>query len=394
MDGVRSLPLPFPKNAHQAEILAMAERLSDTAASHAARYDRENGFPFETFQEVRKSGYLALTVPKEYGGRGERVLEVALAQEALARGDGSLALTVNMHLQLIARLGETRAWPEVLFAKVCRDIVDTRALINAAHSEPELGSPSRGGLPVTTVERVDGGWKISGRKSWVTGAPALRYTTVIATFREEGKDPRRLSFLVPMDAPGVSVVETWDNLGMRATASHDVVLDGVVVPDEYRLPGDEAAGKGDPRAWTLTTAAVYTGIAAAARDFAVEFARGRRPAGQQGASIAEFQTVQHRVAEIDLLLLQSRSILYGTAEAWDEQPELRDRIAWQVAAAKLTATNNAIRVTDLALRVVGSAGQARSLPLERYFRDVRAGLGQPPIDDIALTQIGKGALGI
>ena len=140
--------------------------------------------------------------------------------------------------------------------------------------------------------------------------------------------------------------------------------------------------------------AVYTGIAVAARDFAVEFARGRRPSGQQGASIAEYQTVQHRVAEIDVLLLQSRSALYGSAEAWVERPDLRDALAWQVNASKYLATNNAIQITDLALRVVGSAGLFRALPLERYFRDVRAGLGNPPMDDIALTAIGKGALGL
>jgi alkylation response protein AidB-like acyl-CoA dehydrogenase len=110
--------------------------------------------------------------------------------------------------------------------------------------------------------------------------------------------------------------------------------------------------------------------------------------------IAELQTVQHRVAEIELLLLQSRSVLYGTAEAWHALPEQRDQIAWQLAAAKYLATNNAIRVTDLALRVVGSAGLSRSHPLERYVRDVRAGLGHPPMDDAALTQIGRAALGL
>ena len=140
--------------------------------------------------------------------------------------------------------------------------------------------------------------------------------------------------------------------------------------------------------------AVYTGIAVAARDFAVDFARGRRPSGQAGASIAQYQAIQHRVAEMDILLLQSRSILYGTAEAWVERPDCRDAIAWQVLASKYLATNNAIRITDLALRVVGSAGLFRGLPLERYFRDVRAGLGNPPMDDIALTQIGKAALGL
>ena len=126
---------------------------------------------------------------------------------------------------------------------------------------------------------------------------------------------------------------------------------------------------------------------------AVDYARTRRPNGMSGP-IAELQTVQHRIAEIELLLLQTRSVLYGTAEAWQEHPEYHDTIAWQLAAVKYLATNNAIRVTDLALRIVGSAGLARRLPLERYFRDVRAGLGHPPMDDAALTLIGKTALGI
>jgi alkylation response protein AidB-like acyl-CoA dehydrogenase len=196
-----------------------------------------------------------------------------------------------------------------------------------------------------------------------------------------------------MATPGLRVEPTWDNLGMRATGSHDVVLADVLVPDEARLPGEDARGIGDPRGWGLITCAVYTGVAAAARDFAVDYARGRRPGGQKGQSIAEYQTVQHRVAEMDLLLLQSRAVVYGTAETWVERPELRDTVAWQLAAAKYLATNNAIQVTDLALRVVGSAGLSKTLPLERHFRDVRAGLGHPPMDDAALTLIGKAALG-
>jgi len=144
----------------------------------------------------------------------------------------------------------------------------------------------------------------------------------------------------------------------------------------------------------VVSGAVYMGVAVAARDFAVDFARGRRPGGLQEASIAEYQKVQHHVAEMDMLLLQARAIVYGTAEAWVERPELRNQLAWQINAAKYIATNNAIRITDLALRVVGSAGLSRTLPLERYFRDARAGLGNPPMDDIALTLMGKSALGL
>ena len=391
---LRSLPLPFPKTERQAECMALAEKLGSFAAERASAHDREGSFPSDSIQALRASGYPALTVPKQYGGWGADPLELALAQERLARGDGSVGLGSWMHLGLIARQATTRTWPAALFERVCREIVEEGALVNAAASEPALGSPSRGGLTSTTAVRRPDGWLLNGRKSWTSLAPALKYAVVMATVEDDGQPPRRANFLVPMATPGVRVEETWDTLGMRGTGSNDVVLEEVLVPLDVRLPGEEAPGIGDPRGWNVGSGAVYTGIAVAARDFAVEFARGRRPSGQQGASIAEYQGIQHRVAEIDMLILQSRSILYGTAEAWVERPELRDALAWQVNASKYVATNNAIRVTDLALRVVGSAGLARGLPLERYFRDVRAGLGNPPMDDIALTLIGKAALGL
>jgi alkylation response protein AidB-like acyl-CoA dehydrogenase len=390
----RSLPLPYPKTERQAACMALAERLGAFAAERAAHHDREGSFPHESIDVLREAGYPALTVPREFGGWGADPLELALAQERLAYGDGSVGLGSWMHLGLIARQATSRTWPAAIFERVCREIVEEGALVNAAASEPDLGSPSRGGLPSTTAVRTSDGWRINGRKSWASLAPALKYCVVMATVEDDGQPPRRANFLVPMASPGLRIEETWDTVGMRGTGSHDVVLEDVLVPHDVRLPGEEATGQGDPRGWNVGSGAVYTGIAVAARDFAVGYARGRRPSGQRGASIAEYQTVQHRVAEIDMLILQSRSILYQTAEAWVERPDLRESLAWQVNASKYVATNNAIRVTDLALRVVGSAGLARTLPLERYFRDARAGLGNPPMDDIALTLIGKGALGI
>ncbi len=389
-----SKPLPYPKTERQAEFMALAERLAASASARAAEHDREGSFPVESIDELRASDYPALTVPEEYGGRGADPLELALAQERLARGDGSIGLGSWMHLGLVARQATTRTWPAETFARVCQAIVERGALINSAASEPALGSPSRGGLTSTTAVRTPDGWSITGRKSWTSLAPALEWAVVMATVEDPGQPPRRANFLVPMSSAGLSIDETWDTVGMRGTGSHDIVLEDVLVPEDARLPGEEVPGVGDPRIWTVVSGAVYTGIAVAARDFAIEFARGRRPSGQQGASIAEYQAVQHRVAEMEMLILQSRSLVYGTAEAWVERPELRESLAWQVNAAKYVATNNAIRVTDLALRVVGSAGLTRGLPLERYFRDVRAGLGNPPMDDIALNLIGKAALGL
>lgn len=389
-DGI--FPL-YPRTERQAEFMNLADDLAVRAAANATVHDRENTFPFDTFRDLHTSGYLALTVPREWGGCEADVLEVALAQERLARGDGSVALAATMHIGHVGMLAQTRAWPPALFERLCREIVTEGALINAAASEPDLGSPSRGGLPSTTATRTATGWRLNGRKSWASLAPALRYFTVMAAVHEEGQPPRRANFLVPAGTPGLQIEETWDNLGMRATASHDVVLTDLELPEEALLSETGARIPTDPRVWGLVTGAVYTGIAAAARDFAVNYARERQPSGLPGP-IAELQTIQHRVAEIELLLLQSRSVLYSTAESWLAHPDQHDRLAWQLAAAKYLATNNAIKVTDLALRVVGSAGLSRTTPLERYFRDVRAGLGNPPMDDVALTAIGRAALGL
>lgn len=383
----------YPRTERQAEFMNLADELAVRAAARAATHDRENTFPFDTFHDLQASGYLALTVPEEFGGRGANVLEIALAQERLARGDGSVALAATMHLGQVGMLAQTRAWPPAIFERLCRAIVTEGALINSAASEPDLGSPSRGGLPSTTAIRTATGWRLNGRKSWTSLAPALRYFTVMTAVHDADKPPYRANFLLPAGTPGVEIVETWDNLSMRATASHDLVLTDVELPDDALLPEAGARIPSDPRIWGIVTGAVYTGIAFAARDFAVNYARERRPNSLPGP-IAELQTIQHRVAEIELLLLQARAVLYNAAEAWLAHPDQQEKLAWQLAAAKYLATNHAIKVTDLALRVVGSAGLARALPLERYFRDVRAGLGNPPMDDVALTTIGRAALGV
>jgi alkylation response protein AidB-like acyl-CoA dehydrogenase len=104
--------------------------------------------------------------------------------------------------------------------------------------------------------------------------------------------------------------------------------------------------------------------------------------------------VQHRIAELEVLLLQARTVFYDTAERWQRFPEERDALTWRLAAVKYTVSNHAIRIGDIALRVTGSAGLSRGHPLERIVRDLRVSIGQPPIDDAALTAIGRAALGL
>jgi alkylation response protein AidB-like acyl-CoA dehydrogenase len=386
--------MTYPKTARQAEFIALADQHAQRFADRAAQLDRENAFPFENFRELHESGYLALTVPEEYGGRGADPLELALAQERLAHGCGSTALAATMHLSLLGRQSEIRSWPEETNARICREVVERGALINNVNSEPDLGSPSRGALPSTTALRTPTGWRINGHKRWASLSVALSYMCVLAAADDGVEPPHRATFLVPVNTPGIRIEETWDNLGMRATASHDIIFKNVDVPFDAYLPG-EVSGlpSGGLGWWTFPSAAVYLGVAGAARDFAIDYAQNRKPNGMT-TSIAELPNIQRLIAEIELLLLQARSVLYETAEEWNRDPEGRDGLAARLAAIKYLSTNYAIQITDLALRVAGSAGLSRSNPLERYFRDVRTGLGHPPMDDAALATIGKSALGL
>jgi alkylation response protein AidB-like acyl-CoA dehydrogenase len=385
---------PFPKTDRQAEFMELGDRMAEIAAQQADEHDRNNTFPHDTFAALREAGYLALTVPEEFGGRGARPLELMLAQERLARGSGAVALGATMHLVLVGGLADGRAWPPDLFAKFCGEVVRDGALINSAASEPDLGSPSRGGAFATRAKWTPDGWLINGRKSWTTLSPALTYAITQLTTEEEDGSLGRANILVPMSTPGVKVeLGSWDNMSMRASGSNDVVYENALVPLENRLPGIPAPAGANVSGWQLIGSSVYLGIATAARDFAVKYAQERVPSGL-GKPIAELPNVQQRIAEMEILLAQARALLYSTAETYEQYPEHRKAIAWQFAAAKYTVTNHAIQITDLALRVVGSAGLQKKFPLERYFRDARAGLGNPPIDDVALGIIGKAALGL
>ncbi len=385
--------MTFPKTERQARFIEMADRLAGPIAERAERIDLENRFPTENFRELHETGYLGLTIPERFGGLGANPLEFALAQERIAYACGSTGLASSMHLILLGRLGDGDLWPDDIFGRVCRDAIERGALINAVNSEPDLGSPSQGALPSTTATRVPGGWKIEGRKRWASLAPELSWLFSLVAVVDGDAPPRRGNVLIPADARGVRVEETWNNLGMRGTASHDVVFDGVIVPNDALLPAEGPVAAASAPWFIFPGAAVYLGIAQAARDAAVEFARNRRPNGMSG-SIAELPTVQHKVAEMDLALLPARTLLYATAERWVHHPEERDALAWQLPAAKYTVTAAALKVTDLALRVVGSAGLALHSPLQRFFRDARTALGHPPMEDAVLTLVGKTALGL
>jgi alkylation response protein AidB-like acyl-CoA dehydrogenase len=384
---------PYPRDDRQRRFISLGDRLARIAAASADAHDRAGSFPHDTFAALREAGYLTLTIPETDGGLGASPLEYLLAQERLARGSAAVALAVSMHLKVVADYVAATDWRGDVRDEFLRGVVERGYLVNNIASEAELGSPNRGGSYATTARRTDRGFVIDGHKIWSTLAPALTHAAVGCSVEQPDGTFKTGRILVPMTLPGVRVVESWDSLGMRATGSHDIVFTQVEVPAANELPADTAGGGPELKPLSLHMAAVYLGVASVARDFTVAYARERTPSAL-GAPIATTQFVQHRVARMQMLHWQASSALFGSIEDWYAHPEQRDSMTWRFAAAKHLVTNHAIEITDLAMRVVGAAAMNRAYPLERYFRDVRAGLGNPPGDDVALTTVGKAALGL
>lgn len=389
----------YPATEDQRRLVALAGELADTFAKRANEHEWTGRFPYENYRDLYEAGYLKLTVPRELGGAGANVLEVALAQARLAQGCASTALITTMHLMNIVRIGAGAQSDEArkLFERVCQGVVEHGALINNAASEPATGSPSRGGRFSTTARRqADGSWLLNGRKTYTTGSSILHFFLVTCSLEDdapaEANPPPlpadRASLLVTRDTPGVRIEETWNSLGMRLSASHDLILENVrVAPDDITtaLSTVPPAIQG---AWGLTLAALYLGIGQAARNEAVSFARKRRP-NSLNQPISSVPHIQEKVAKMDLALLQSEAVLFGLAEQC-----LRDVSsipAGQFAAAKYLATNHAVEVTDLAMRLVGGAALSLNLPLQRYYRDIRAGFNNPPMDDVTLGLLSQEA---
>lgn len=373
-----------------------ARAAAGLAAQHASGHDRDGTFPVEGLAELASSGYLALVVPREFGGGGATVTELVLGNLALAHGDASLALVVAMHGALLGRVRDASTWPAPLLERVGREIASARAgtgaLINSLASEPEMGSPSRGGLPATIAKRVDRGYLLNGRKSFSSGSTVLRWGVISAAVHSASQDPYLGNFLVPLSTPGVRIEPSWDTLGMRATCSHTVVLEDAFVSNEAEVPR-VAARAGTPpfeRAWSLSVAAVYLGVAEAARDYALQFARGRKPTALGGKAIATLPSIRDRAGRIDLLLFEARGLLVSLARAWDAAPAASFEAA--LAAAKVVASNNAVAVVEQAMRLVGGSSMDRAAPIERHYRDVRGGLHHPPQDDAAIALLAREAL--
>lgn len=382
--------------------IARARGLAPRFAERAAQHDRAGSFPFENFDDLREAGFFALTVPASHGGYEASLTTFLRAQEELAAGDGSTALAFNMHAIRFGSEREFHTYPAEWFDELCRGAVEHGWAANTIATEEGLGSPAGGGLPETTAVPTANGYRLNGHKTFATMSPILHYFIVLAVIPPAaGEDkPSFANFMVYRDDPGFSIDETWDSLGMRSTGSNDVIFDNIELPASRlmtrRVLGSPPAKENPSGTWfALGVASTTVGVARAARDYAVAYARERTP--NSNRTIKEYPGIRTRIARIDLLLQRSRALIYDAAAAWESRdtPPLVPgalRPTDRVAVAKVDTLNNCIEAVDLAMRVVGGVSLTKQRPIERYYRDVRAGLHNPPIEDRALEQLAKAAL--
>ena len=359
----------------------LARDLATQFATRADEADRLGKLPAADIRALRSSGYPALNVPRAYGGSDLSMRACIEAQLELAQGSGSTALVAAMQLQVFGNARLNRPWSEPLYERLCREVVEQGALFNSVASEPEIGSPSRGQFFATTATKNDAGYCINGRKTWSTGGRHLTHLLVGATL-----DDMPAGLLVEADRPGIEWIETWgDGLSLRAADNHDVYFHDTQVPAENLLDKRDSPHKMIQPWAPLIFASVYLGIALAARDAVIRYALERVPKAL-GKPIATLPKIQRLIGEVDMALMAATALLLDVADE-----EGRGSFA-RIAAAKQYAIEVANEVTDKAIRIAGGAGVTRALPLERYFRDVRAGHMQPPNGDAALEAVGQGAI--
>jgi alkylation response protein AidB-like acyl-CoA dehydrogenase len=362
--------------------------LSHILEATAEEHDRTGDFPAKGIQAVHDAGLLTLTVGTRYGGPGGGLADTVRTLTELGRGDPSVALISAMTLFAHAAQARTDAWPADAYAEVLAESAERPTLINALRVEPDLGSPSRGGLPATTARRTADGWEVTGHKIFSTGAVALRWMQVWARTDE---DPVRTgAFLVRGDSPGITVDRTWSHLGLRASRSDDVTFDAVRVADGAVVglaePGPQGGDPGGLRAWNaLGIAAIYLGVAQAARDWLAGYLRERVPTNL-GRPLASLPRFQQEVGEIQAALVTSSTLLDSAAAAADRGESV------DAGIAKTVTTRAAIDAVQRAVALIGNAALTQHNPLERHLRDVLCGRIHTPQDDAVLGAAGRAVL--
>ena len=360
-------------------------------------YDRENTFFTEDFEELQQSGYLTCAVPEEHGGAGLALDEYSKLATQLGYVAPATALALNMHIY----------WTGVAADLLKQGNTSLRWILErAAEGEVfaalygEAGNDFPGAYSAATATRVDGGWAITGRKIFGTLSPVWTYGAFHAQDNSDPDNPQVIHGFLPKDSPGLSIVDTWDTLGMRATQSQDTLLDKAFCPDELVIsvgPTGLTAGPpflGPLFAWALFgMSSVYYGAARRAFDLTVARIPQKSSVANMRRSMAYHPEVQHHVADMRMSLDVCEALLRSNTTDWAQGVAHED---WpiRIVGTRFTVINQAYDVVEKALDLSGGAGVFKRNRLEQIFRDVRMGKFHPGNTFLAHEVIGKLCLGV
>ena len=377
----------------------MSQDLFQRCADRAPIYDRENRFFSEDFEELRHAGYLLMPVPTELGGWGMTLPEVCREQRRLAYYAPATALGINMHLYWVGVAADlTRAGDRSL-EWILREAA-AGEVFAAGHAESGNDIPVL--LSTTKAERVEGGYRFTGRKHFGSLSPVWTRLGLHGMDTSDPAAPKIVHAFMPRQTPGYRIEDTWDVMGMRATASNDTVLEGCVVPDHYiaRIVPAGAAGMdafvGTTFVWALMGFAnVYCGLARYAMDRTVATVKTKRSIALS-RSMAYHPEVQHAVADMFIDLETVDAVVERAARDWadNRDPARTGEVLMRVIAAKCRAVDSAWKVVDTALELAGGFGIFRAAGLERLFRDARLGRIHPANSFLSHELLAKLTLGI
>lgn len=363
----------------------------------APAHDREGTFCDQDFRELKDAGYLRIAVPEDLGGLGRTLAEVAREQRRLAYYSAPTALAVNMHVYWTGLAADLWRAGDRSLEWLLRGAVKGEVYA-AGHAETGNDLPVL--LSTTKAERVKGGYRFTGRKSFGSLSPVWTQLGLHGMDTSDPAGPKVVHGFLARDEKGFGIQETWDVLGMRATRSDDTVLEGAFVPDE-RIARVVPAGPAGLDAFVLGVFGwalvgfgnVYFGLARRVFDLTIERVKAKTSLGLS-RSMAYHAEVQHAIAEMALELEAIEPHLDRVAEDWSTG--VNHGAAWpsKIVAAKHHAVEGSWRVVDRALDVAGGFGIFRKGGLERLFRDARVGRMHPANAFLTYEIVAKTALGV
>ena len=344
---------------------AFARFVDERVVPQAAALDEAHAFPHELFLELGQLGLFGLRYPESVGGSGLALPEFALALEEVARGSMSLAGAAAMQSLMGTKFLHMLGNADII-ERLAKPALSGAKIGAICMTEPNAGS-DLGGI-ATTATAVEGGWRLRGRKTWITSAPVADFFTVFAKVGGPGPDGKLTIFLVERDFPGLVIGRAIHKMGVWALPTSEVAFDDCFVPESHRLSREVGDGEQHLRKTLaeirIITGAMGLGVARAALAEAVRYASERT---QFGKPINRYQAIQFKLAEMATDLEAAKHLVYYAAWLRDAgRPHHKE-----AAMAKLNATEAAARICDQAARVLASYGYAMEYPVQRYLRDVR-----------------------